>query len=101
LRTDLGEGESDVQESLGEQDLGNKEPSYAPLGDDYDHHDGVRERSVSNGSIGSSGGDAGVGVVAEDRAGVENQEIQKIYNDSLGGEGIARSVGSGKLEATS
>jgi hypothetical protein len=69
-----------MQESLGEQNLANKELSYAPLDDDH-HHDEV-ERSVSNDSIGSRGGDAGSGVVAEDRAVVENQEIQKIYNDS-------------------
>jgi hypothetical protein len=101
LTTDLGEGKSDVQDSLGEQNLGNKELSYAPLGDDHDHHHDEPERSVSNGSIGSTGGDAGVGVVAEDRAVVENQEIQKIYNDSLGAEGIASPVGYGKLEDTS
>ena len=94
--TDRPAGKSDTQESLGEQNLDNKELSYAPLDDE--HLCEKSERSIDRSdSIGGRGGDAGVGGVAEDRAVLENQEIVRIYNDSLADEEGVSLGGPGKL----
>ena len=76
--------------------MDNKELSYAPLDDE--HLCEKSERSIGRSdSIGGRGGDAGVGGVAEDRAVLENQEIVRIYNDSLADEEGVSLGGPGKL----